>query len=226
MRKNYTQIGTIGKDKHIHIADDWYSRGIPSNVTVANNVYIDTSYGFAGFHSVQPDAMVIDEASGCYDRSSIIVSEEGKIQVGKFTILNGTTLICKKQITIGDHCMLAWGSVLSDSWMDASFCSLEKRRTVLKKTAADTLRRYPFFGEALPIVLEDNCWVGFDSVILPGVRLGRGCVVGCKTIIDKDVPPYAVVTGSPARIVKYLNATDTEAAKQTALQLHVHSTAK
>ena len=217
MRKNYTQIGTIGADKRLHIDGDWYSHGIPSNVTIANNVYIDTSFGFAGFHSVQPEALIIDEASGCYDRSSLIVSEVGKIKVGKFTILNGTSLICKKQITIGNHCMLAWGSVLTDSWMDASLYSIEARRLLLKKTAADPLRRYPFFGEASAIVLEDNCWVGFDSVILPGVRLGRGCVVGCKTIVDRDVPPYAVVTGSPAKIVKYLAANDTEDVRQQAL---------
>ena len=83
----------------------------------------------------------------------------------------------------------------------------------LKQTAANALRNYPFFGEAAPIVLEDNCWVGFDAVILPGVRLGRGCVVGCKTIVDKDVPPYAVITGSPAKIVRYLNPNDIESSK-------------
>ncbi len=208
MRENYTQIGTLGADNRLHIDHDWYSRGIPSNVAIANNVYIDTSYGFAGFNSTQPEALSIDEASGCYDRSSLIVSEEGKIKVGKFTILNGTTLICKKQITIGDHCMLAWGSVLTDSWLDASMLSVEARGAILRKTADDPSRKYPFFGEASPIVLEDNCWVGFDSVILPGVRLGRGCVVGCKTIVDFDVPPYAVVTGSPARIIKYLTPND------------------
>lgn len=221
MRENYTQIGTVGEDKRIHIDADWYTRGIPSNVVIANNVFIDTSYGFAGFHSKLKEALFIDEASGCYDRSSFIVGEEGKIKVGKFTILNGTTLICKKQITIGNHCMLAWGSVLSDSWMDASLFPIDARRVLLKNAAADTQRSYPFFGEALPIVLEDNCWVGFGSVILPGVRLGRGCVVGCKTIVHKNVPPYAVITGSPARIVKYLNANDSEEIRQQALQQYL-----
>jgi len=217
MRENYVQTGIRGTDNRKHIESDWYSRGIPGNVTLADNVYIDTSYGFAGFHSTQPDALFIDEASGCYDRASFIVGEAGKISVGKYCILNGSTIICKKQITIGNHCMLAWGSVLTDSWMDASLYSIEARRLLLKKTAADPLRRYPFFGEASAIVLEDNCWVGFDSVILPGVRLGRGCVVGCKTIVDRDVPPYAVVTGSPAKIVKYLAANDTEDVRQQAL---------
>jgi acetyltransferase-like isoleucine patch superfamily enzyme len=220
MRENYIQAGSKGSDSRIHIDGDWYGHGIPSNVRLAHNVYIDTSYGFAAFHSTQPDALFIDEASGCYDRASFIVGEAGKISVGKYCILNGSTIICKKRITIGDHCMMAWGSVLTDSWMDASLFPIEARRMLLKKTAEDPMRRYPFFGEASPIILEDNCWVGFDSVILPGVTLGRGCVVGCKTVISEDVPPYAVVTGSPARIVKYLAPNDTEEEKVKALKLY------
>lgn len=208
MRENYIQTGKIGIDERIHIQDDWYSHGIPSNVRLADNVYIDTSYGFAGFHSKKQDALFIDEASGCYDRASFIVGEDGKITVGKYCILNGVTIVCKEQITIGNHCMLAWGSVLTDSWMDAGMQSLITRRYLLKKAAENPGRPYPFFGAAAPIVLEDNCWVGFDSVILPGVTLGRGCVVGCKTVVDADVPPYAIVTGSPARIVRYLEQSD------------------
>lgn len=208
MRENYVQTGMVGSDERIYIQDDWYSHGIPSNVTLADNVYIDTSYGFAGFRSTKQDALFIDEASGCYDRASFIVGEVGKITVGKYCILNGVTIVCKEQITIGNHCMLAWGSVLTDSWMDAGMQSLITRRYLLKKAAENPVRPYPFFGAAAPIVLEDNCWVGFDSVILPGVTLGRGCVVGCKTVVDADVPPYAIVTGSPARIVRYLEQSD------------------
>ena len=217
MRENYIQAGSKGTDNRIHIAHDWYSYGIPSNVSLADNVYVDTSYGFAAFHSVLPDAVSIDEASGCYDRASFVVGENGKVSIGKYCIVNGSSIICKNRIIIGDNCMLAWGSVLTDCWVNAAFCSVETRASLLKKTTEDRLRRYPFFGEALPVVLEDNCWVGFDSVVLPGVTLGRGCVVGCKTIVETDVPPYAVVTGSPARIVKFLPANDVEQKRKIAL---------
>jgi acetyltransferase-like isoleucine patch superfamily enzyme len=221
MRENYIQTGKTGTDQRLHIAGDWYPYGMPANVRLADNVYIDTSYGFAAFHSNQPDAISIDEASGCYDRASFVVGENGKISVGKYCVLNGSTIICKEQITIGNHCMLAWGTVLTDSWMDASSFSLKARRVILEKAAADPLRRYPFAGSALPIVLEDNCWVGFDAVILPGVRLGEGCVVGCKAIVDRDVPPYAVVAGSPAKIVKYLAADDMGTEKNISLEQYL-----
>lgn len=68
------------------------------------------------------------------------------------------------------------------------------------------------------ITLNDNVWVSFDAVILPGVTLGRGCVVGCKTIVAEDVPPYAVVVGNPARIIRFLEPDDTDAVRDRALQ--------
>lgn len=217
MRKNYTQTGVLQSDNRIHLPDDWYPHGLPANVKLAANVFIDTSYGFAGFHSKASEGFIMEEASGCYDRTSLHVSESGVIEVGQYTILNGTTLLCQERIQIGNHCMLAWGSVLTDSWLPPANISVEQRRMIMKKTANDPLRCFPFASNAKPVVLEDNCWVGFDAVILPGVRLGKGCVVGCKTVVETDVPPYAVVAGCPARIVRYLEPTDTEEVKQTIL---------
>jgi acetyltransferase-like isoleucine patch superfamily enzyme len=57
-------------------------------------------------------------------------------------------------------------------------------------------------------------------VILPGVTLGRGCIVGSRTIVADDVAPYAVVVGDPARVVRYLDADDTPEARQAILLQH------
>ncbi len=216
MRENFIQTGTRATDQRTYLDGDWFNHGIPSNVIMADNVYIDTSYGFAAFNSNQPAGMFIDEASGCYDRSSFITSGNGKIRVGKFSILNGTTLICNEQITIGDHCMLSWGSVIMDTWIPAGN-SIALRKALLKAAAADPSRIYPFSAISKPVVLEDNCWVGFGAVIMPGVRLGRGCIVGCKTIVAEDVPPYAIVAGSEARTIRFLTPDDTAETKQAAL---------
>lgn len=216
MRKNFIQTGTRSTNQRSYLDGDWFNQGIPPNVVMADNVYIDTSYGFAAFNSNQPTGMFIDEASGCYDRSSFITSANGKIQVGKFSILNGTTLISNEQITIGDHCMLSWGSVIMDTWV-TNGNSVNDRRALLKTAAADPLRSYPFLAFSKPVVLEDNCWVGFGAVIMPGVRLGRGCIVGCKTIVTEDVPPYAIVAGSEARIIRFLTPGDTDETTQSAI---------
>lgn len=52
-----------------------------------------------------------------------------------------------------------------------------------------------------PILIEDDVWIGFNSTILKGVTIGRGAVVGACSVVTKDVAPYAVVAGCPARTI-------------------------
>ena len=55
---------------------------------------------------------------------------------------------------------------------------------------------------AAPIVVDRNVWIGADSIILPGVTIGEGAVIGAGSVVTKDVPPYTVAVGNPARVVK------------------------
>ena len=55
-----------------------------------------------------------------------------------------------------------------------------------------------------PIVIEDNVWIGIDATILPGVTLGRNCVVAAGSVVTKDVPANMIAAGNPAKIVKQI----------------------
>lgn len=52
------------------------------------------------------------------------------------------------------------------------------------------------------IVIEDKVWIGINSTILPGVRIGYGAIVGAGSVVTKDVEPMTVVAGNPARVIK------------------------
>jgi tetrahydrodipicolinate N-succinyltransferase len=76
----------------------------------------------------------------------------------------------------------------------------------------DSLTSFPFgrivFGRVEgickgPIVVEDDVWIGTNAVILSGVTLGRGSVVAAGAVVGKDIPPYAIVGGVPAKVIKY-----------------------
>lgn len=59
------------------------------------------------------------------------------------------------------------------------------------------------YSEPRTVVIEDDVWIGARSIILPGRRIGRGAIVGAGSVVTKDVPPYAIVGGNPARILKW-----------------------
>ena len=53
------------------------------------------------------------------------------------------------------------------------------------------------------VVIEDDVWVGANSVVLAGIKIGTGAIIAAGSILTKDVPPYAIVGGVPAKVIKY-----------------------
>lgn len=53
------------------------------------------------------------------------------------------------------------------------------------------------------IIIKDDVWIGLNSIILSGVTIGQGAVVAAGSVVTKDVPPYAIVGGNPAKVIKY-----------------------
>jgi len=71
---------------------------------------------------------------------------------------------------------------------------------------------YPFRAKVLhsptphavgPTILDDDVWIGYGATVLGGVHIGQGAVIGARALVTKDVPPYAVVGGVPARLIHY-----------------------
>ncbi len=58
------------------------------------------------------------------------------------------------------------------------------------------------WADEKPVVIEDDVWIGSRVIILPGVTIGKGSVIGASAVVTKSVPPYSVVAGNPAKIVK------------------------
>jgi len=56
-----------------------------------------------------------------------------------------------------------------------------------------------------PIFIDDNVWIGESCCVLPGVTIGKGCIIGALSVVTKNIPPYSIAAGSPARVLKQYN---------------------
>lgn len=97
------------------------------------------------------------------------------------------------------------------------FCSIGKNVFFLPDSnhPLDMISTYPFktmFGEdnhnldAISkgdIVIDDDVWIGYNATILSGVHISQGAVVAAGSVVTKDIPPYAIVGGVPAKVIKY-----------------------
>ncbi|AFZ26033.1 acetyltransferase (isoleucine patch superfamily) [Cylindrospermum stagnale PCC 7417] len=96
-------------------------------------------------------------------------------------------------IKIGKHCMIAAHSgIYANNHIFSDPFSPIKQQGVTRKG----------------IVIEDDCWLGHGVTVLDGVTIGQGSVIGAGAVVNKDIPPFSVAVGTPARVIKSRIAKD------------------
>ena len=120
---------------------------------------------------------------------------DARVRIGAGTFLNmGVMIAAQELVEIGDHCMLANGCFVSDAshrYDDPS-----------------TPITWQGFASKGPTRIGDNCWLGAHAVVTGGVTIGERCVIGAGSVVTKDVEPYSVVAGAPARPIRKVESAD------------------
>lgn len=60
----------------------------------------------------------------------------------------------------------------------------------------------------IPVEIGDNCWIGGNTVILPGVHIGDNCVIGAGSVVTKDIPDWSVAAGNPCKVIRKITEED------------------
>jgi maltose O-acetyltransferase len=170
-------------------------------------------------------AATVGAGTRLFADSNLVAPQPGQIRIGESCHIMGEILVLSRDAacTIGHHCSLGkdsriWtqASVTIGNWVliahlvdihDNNSHSLDWRERRQDATnvfdlgvALDVTK-----VAAAPIVIEDDVWIGAKSTILKGVRIGRGAVVAAASVVTSDVPPFTLVAGNPARVVRKLD---------------------
>lgn len=127
-----------------------------------------------------------------YDKNSkfeskIYISDARQLKLGCFVRINENTFL-QGDVKIGNHVMIA---------PNVSIYTKTHRHDEIKTPMV-------LSGETptKTVVIEDDVWIGINAVILPGIRIGKGTIVGANSVVTKDVEPYDIVGGVPAKTIR------------------------
>lgn len=126
-----------------------------------------------GDYSVIEDYSIINNAVG-----DIIIGSKSRL--GLSSLVLGPVLV-GDNVTIGQHTVL---SGLNHDYEDV-FEEPSKQKIIRKK-----------------ITIHNNTWIGANSVVLPGITIGGNSMIGAGSVVTKDIPPYSLAVGNPARVIK------------------------
>lgn len=112
----------------------------------------------------------------------------------------------KGNIIIGDNCAInaythIWGSGGLKIGNDVMIAA----HVIITTVTHDYNSRSIRFAKLIyrNIAIEDDVWIGSGAIILPGIKIGKGAIIGAGSVVTHDVPSFAIVAGNPARIIKF-----------------------
>lgn len=118
---------------------------------------------------------------------SVYIGDGSDLEIGHKCQINGGCRLVN--VIIGNYVMIA---------PDVVFLFQSHRMDSVEKPMIDQGEiKFP------KSIVEDDVWICQRAIIMPGVRIGKGSVIGAAAVVTKDVPPYAIVAGVPARVIKW-----------------------
>ncbi len=195
-----SQLGRMALLRQIRYRWSYPGLSIDStaNVAVSGQFrYGQGSVAGEGCNLLVPATASLTIGDGCFFGRYVELGPGGAISVGDHTSIQDRSILVG-DVDLGRYCVVSLNVLLTsgrhyfDRWPHILIRDQDVR--VAADPALST-------GHSRPIRVEEDCWLGMNSVIMPGVTVGRGCIVGSNAVVTRDLAPYTVAVGAPARMV-------------------------
>lgn len=144
--------------------------------------------------------------------SEVFTTEDGIIQFGNDCYIGLRTIIStSSRIEFGSHVSVQNNSTILGNVYIGSFCVLAPNlyvssgRHKFKEEPEQLIRnqdlKYSNFIPSDRVIIEEDCWLGINVVVMPGVTIGKGAIIGSNSVVTKDILPYSICVGAPAKMI-------------------------
>lgn len=131
---------------------------------------------------------------GVFQRVVLNVNAPGALlSIGHNVGISGCTIAASERIEIGNYVLIGSGCLITDSDAHAIDPSLRRDNGKCKTS---------------PIMIEDDVFIGARSIVLKGVRIGRGSVIGAGSVVTHDIPPFVIAAGNPCEVIRSIVGKD------------------
>jgi acetyltransferase-like isoleucine patch superfamily enzyme len=168
------------------------------NATIGSNTRI---FSEAKINNNLDDKTKIVIGNNCDVRGELMTfGHGGEIIIGNYSFVGERTKIWSaKKIIIGDRVLISHNVNIHDN--NSHPLDSKLRHEDFKHIATIGFQKVNDLKEK-EIIIKDDVWIGFNSIILKGVTIGEGAIVGAGSVVTKDVEPYTIVAGNPAKFIK------------------------
>lgn len=157
----------------------------------------DSSVGEGANISV-PTGARLHFGQGCYIGRGVEIGVADSVQLGDYSSIQDRCIILG-DVSIGRYCLFA-----SNVYVSSGRHYFDWQSSLLIKDQDALIRLDPvlFAEHSKPVVIEDDCWLGANVVVMAGVTISKGAVIGANSVVTKNVPPYTVFAGAPAKQIR------------------------
>ena len=137
----------------------------------------------------------------CIVRSNVIFEKENAfLSVGNGCFIGKSLISVAEGVEIGNDVIISWGVTITDH--NSHSLKFSERQSDVEDWHG---RSKDWSGVKIgKVVIQDKVWIGLNAILLKGVTIGEGAIVGAGSVVSKDVPPFTIVAGNPARVVREL----------------------
>ncbi len=152
---------------------------------------------YRGLH-LRPEC-VFEVGPGCMIEGQIHFERpSGKVIIGSNTFMGNSVIATADCVEIGNNVLIAWGCSIVDHNSHALDWKLRRDDTSRWLMGVKDWTHV----KTAPVKICDHAWIGFNSIIFKGVTIGEGAIVAAGSVVTKDVPPFTIVAGNPARVIR------------------------